>query len=97
MALSPAALAEAVLSKGLSPISSSTTSFPWPFSVRATASTVKAVSTFKFLAKLLRVTGTEANSWYGCWEIRVDRVDLSYDVSSTRHLVTRVHVLAYTF
>src|SRR5258708_38022971 len=58
MAFSPAALADAVLSNGLSPISSSTTSLPRLFSERATASTVNAVSTLRFLAKVLRVTAT---------------------------------------
>src|SRR5258708_34414718 len=56
MASWPAALADAVLSTGLSPISSSTTSLPRLLSERATASTVNAVSTLRFLAKVLRVT-----------------------------------------
>src|SRR6188508_1331349 len=58
MACSPAALAEAVLSNGLSPISSSTTSFPLAFKALATARTVKAVSTFRFFANSLSVTDT---------------------------------------
>src|SRR5688572_4769564 len=58
MACSPAAFAEAVLSNGLSPISSSTTSFPLAFRALATARTVKAVSTLRFLANSLSVTDT---------------------------------------
>src|SRR5208337_396393 len=49
----PAALACGVLGNGLSPISSSTTSFPSALSCRARASTVNAVSAVKFSARVL--------------------------------------------
>src|SRR6188474_2422989 len=56
----PLARAAAVLSNGLSPISSSTTSLPDAFSERAIARTVKAVSTDSERAKLLRRADTGA-------------------------------------
>src|SRR5580700_12311885 len=59
MACTPAVLADAVLSKGLSPISSSTTSLPAVFNDLATASTVKAVSTDKDRANWLSCAVTE--------------------------------------
>src|SRR5271157_5002140 len=49
----PAALACGVLGNGLSPISSSTTSFPSALRFRARASTVNAVSAVKFSARVL--------------------------------------------
>src|SRR5688572_23878800 len=58
MASMPPARAAAVLSNGLSPISSSMTSLPDAFSERAIASTVKAVSTDSERAKLLRRADT---------------------------------------
>ena len=54
----PPARAAAVLSNGLSPISSSTTSLPAAFSDLAMASTVKAVSTDSERAKLLSCADT---------------------------------------
>src|SRR5271157_5984813 len=49
----PAALACGVLGNGLSPISSSTTSFPSALRFRARTSTVNAVSAVKFSARVL--------------------------------------------
>ena len=54
----PPARAAAVLSNGLSPISSSTTSLPAAFSDLAMASTVNAVSTDSERAKLLSCADT---------------------------------------
>src|SRR3970282_1481912 len=56
MALMPPARAAAVLSNGLSPISSSMTSLPPALSALATPSTVKAVSTVKERANSLSCT-----------------------------------------
>src|SRR5262245_61963690 len=53
MARSPASRARGVLGNGLSPICSSMTSLPCPFSLRATASTSKAVSAERPRAKRL--------------------------------------------
>src|SRR5438874_10924500 len=58
MARMPAACACVVLSKGLSPICSSTTSLPWAFSRLATARTSKAVSAVRLPAKRLTVRGS---------------------------------------
>src|SRR5262245_36572649 len=58
MASMPPSRAAAVLSNGLSPISSSTTSLPEAFSDRAIASTVNAVSTDSERAKLLNCADT---------------------------------------
>src|SRR5436305_2072484 len=54
MARRPAARAFGGVGKGLSPISSSTTSLPRAFSARAIASTVKAVSALRSRARALR-------------------------------------------
>src|SRR5690606_23412819 len=54
----PPARAFAVLSNGLSPISSSTTSLPWAFKAFAMPSTVNAVSTVSERANSLSCTAT---------------------------------------
>src|SRR5262245_21949257 len=58
----PACRACRVLAKGLSPIWSSTTSFPWALSFLATARTSKAVSAVRLRAKALRVSSREGDS-----------------------------------
>src|SRR5262252_9684219 len=58
----PPARAAAVLSNGLSPISSSTTSLPAALSVLAMPSTVNAVSTIRERAKSLNCADTRGPS-----------------------------------